>query len=313
MKASRLNPELRRIFRFVPNPPVTTSAGRSVINGLLKRVKTPSQFDGVSFNVVTLANGQPARIFSPPGSSPPDRGKRAALLNIHGGGMVIGKASQDDVHMADVARDLGIVVVSIEYRLAPQSPFPAALDDCFFAWNALLESAVDVGVDPARIAIGGQSAGGGLAAALVQRIHDQGGVQPVAQWLFCPMLDDRTAGRRELDAVRHRLWNNKSNRAGWKAYLGQEPGAADLPPYAAAARRTDLTGLPAAWIGMGDIELFYGEGRTYAAALRDAGVDCTLDIVPGAPHAFETIAATTRLATDYKARAHAWLRNRLGV
>ena len=308
MKASRLNPELRSIFRFIPNPPVTTSVGRAVINGLLSRVKTPTQFDGVSFEVLKLANGQPARMFTPPGG-----GNGAALLNIHGGGMVIGTASQDDFHMAEVARGLGIVVVSVEYRLAPKSPFPAALDDCFFAWNYLLESAVGLGVDLARIAIGGQSAGGGLAAALVQRIHDAGGVQPVAQWLFCPMLDDRTAGRRQLDALKHRLWSNKSNRAGWMAYLGQEPGAVALPPYAAAARHTDLTGLPATWIGVGDIELFYDESRAYAEALRAAGVDSTLDIVPGAPHAFESVAAKTHLAINYKARAHVWLKNQLGA
>ncbi|MGY4857359.1 alpha/beta hydrolase fold domain-containing protein [Cryobacterium sp. AP23] len=105
------------------------------------------------------------------------------------------------------------------------------------------------------------------------------------------MLDDRTAANRDLDAARNRLWNNTSNRAGWKAYLGQDPGVGALAPYAAALRRSDLTGLPATWIGIGDIELFYAESFAYAVALRGAGVETTLDVVPGAPHAFESIAS----------------------
>ncbi|TFD75110.1 alpha/beta hydrolase fold domain-containing protein [Cryobacterium psychrophilum] len=127
------------------------------------------------------------------------------------------------------------------------------------------------------------------------------------------MLDDRTAARRELDVVKNRLWDNRSNLAGWKSYLGHEPGAAELPEYAAAARRTDLSGLPPTWIGVGDIELFFNESRAYSQALTEAGVKTTLDIVPGAPHAFESLAAKTHLATDYKARAHAWLHDELGA
>ncbi|MGL4647777.1 MAG: alpha/beta hydrolase, partial [Caldilineaceae bacterium] len=206
---------------------------------------------------------------------------------------------------------LGVVVVAGEYRLAPESPFPAALDDCAAAWAWLQDAAPQLGVDPERVAVGGESAGGGLAAGLVQRIHDAGGVQPAAQWLFSPMLDDRTAAKTELDAINHPIWNNRQNRYGWQAYLGVEPGAAQLPDYAAPARRGDLRGLPPTWIGVGDIELFYAEGRTYAERLAAAGVDCTLDLVAGAPHAVEAVARESRIAQEYVARAHEWLRLRL--
>ncbi|BEL05946.1 hypothetical protein Q0Z83_041370 [Actinoplanes sichuanensis] len=168
-------------------------------------------------------------------------------------------------------------------------------------------NAAALGVDPARIAAGGESAGGGIAASLVQRLHDAGGRQPVAQWLFAPMLDDRTAGRTELDELDHFVWNNNSNRFGWSSYLGRPAGAAEVPAYAVPARRSDLTGLAPAWLYTGDIELFHDEIVEYAARLRDAGVDTVLTIVPGGAHGFENWAATTELATSLLADARAWL------
>lgn len=227
--------------------------------------------------------------------------------------MVIGSAAQDDAFCATTARELGIVVVSAEYRLAPKHPFPAALDDCLAAWNWFQNAAPRWQFDPQRIAVGGQSAGGGLAASLVQRLHDSGGVQPIAQWLFCPMLDDRTAARRELDAVAHKVWDNRHNRYGWRSFLNVEPGAEVVPAYAVPARRSDLRGLPPAWIGTGDIELFFEENRAYAERLSAAGVACTLDVVEGAYHGFESIARSARLTQDYLARARAWLAGRIAA
>ncbi len=200
---------------------------------------------------------------------------------------------------------------SVDYRLAPEHPFPAPLEDCLDAWTWLQDQAEVRGIDPARVAVGGQSAGGGLAASLVQRIHDEGGQQPAAQWLFCPMLDDRTAARTELDGAKHLLWNNKANRAGWGAYLGVQPGSASVPDGAVPSRRGDLSGLPAAWIGTGDIELFYDENRAYAEALTAAGVECELDTVAGAPHAFETVAGGANVSRAYLSRSYEWLRGHL--
>lgn len=253
-------------------------------------------------------SGGGVRVFTP------SRGTNgAALLFIHGGGMVTGHAAQEDARLAGIARDLGIVTVSIEHRLAPEHRFPAPLDDCFEAWQWLQAHSGERGIDPARVAIGGQSAGGGLAASLAQRIHDELPVQPVAQWLFCPMLDDRTAADRGLDPIKHFLWNNRSNRIGWTAYLGMPPASPDVPEYASPARRTDLGGLPAAWIGAGDIELFFAEDRTYADRLTAAGVDCTFDAVSGAPHGFESVVPNASVSKEYTERALSWLATRLAA
>ena len=145
----------------------------------------------------------------------------------------------------------------------PEHPYPAALD-AHAAWTWLRGHAA-----AERIVVGGQSAGGGLAAALVQRLYDEG-ERPRAQWLFCPMLDDRTAARRGLDDAGHRVWDNRLNRFGWRAYLGTEPGAPGVPPYAVPARRDDVAGLPDTWIGVGDIDLFHDEARE-SLSTPDAG------------------------------------------
>ncbi len=142
---------------------------------------------------------------------------------------------------------------------------------------------------------------------MVLRIHDEGGSQPVAQWLFCPMLDDKTALDRSLDDLDHFDWNNKMNLVGWTSYLGKHIGSEGVSFYAAPPRRDDLRGLPKAWIGVGDVELFYEEYRIYAKRLTAAGVACELDVVSGAPHAFEGVAPDSQLSKDYMAKARAWL------
>jgi acetyl esterase/lipase len=121
------------------------------------------------------------------------------------------------------------------------------------------------------------------------------------------MLDDRTAANRDLDATDHFVWNNRLNAIGWQAYLGTEPGAAQLPAYASAARRVDLHGMPPAWIGVGDIDLFSQEDCTYAERLHASGVDVVIDVVPGAPHGFGAWAPNAQLSRDFLSRAHAWL------
>jgi acetyl esterase/lipase len=230
----------------------------------------------------------------------------AALLWIHGGGLVLGSARLDDRVCGETAQDLGVTVVSVDYRLAPKHPFPAAIDDSHAAWRWLAAHADDLGIDLDRVAVGGQSAGGGLAACLVQRLHDEG-TRVAAQWLFCPMLDDRTAAERAHDATGHHVWNNRSNLVGWSSYLGQAPGAASVPPYAVAARREDLSGLPSTWMYTSDIELFHDEDLAYARRLSAAGVEVTLEIVRAAPHGFEAWAPDTPPAQALFAGARAWL------
>jgi acetyl esterase/lipase len=235
----------------------------------------------------------------------------AALVWLHGGGLIVGTPRMDDGRCGAWARELGLVVVSVDYRLAPEHPFPAALDDAHAAWRWLQASAAALGVDPARAAVGGASAGGGLAACLAQRLSDEGGTQPAAQLLLYPMLDDRTAARHQLDDGGYMVWSNRSNRAGWSAFLGLGPGAPDLPAYAAASRRDDLRGLPPAWIGIGDLDLFLDEARAYAARLERAGVTVTLHEVAGAPHGFDALAPDVPLARAFAASQVAFLRGSL--
>jgi acetyl esterase/lipase len=305
MKLDMVDQELRRSAGRMPRLPIHRDWGRRVVRALVRRRPLGRPAEGVDISV--LDQGPGLRLYTPAGG-----GSGAALLWVHGGGYVIGDAVQDEAFCSATAHALGIVVVSTNYRLAPEHRFPAALDDAVTAWQWLQRSAASLGVDQHRIAVGGSSAGAGLAACMAQRLHDTGGAaRPYAQWLFSPMLDDRTAARRELDRTQHRVWNNAANRIGWAAYLGTEPGGPHAPDYAVAARRRDLTALPPAWISVGDIDLFADEDRDYAQRLRDAGVDCTLDVIPGAPHGFETWAAGTTIARGLLERGRAWLGARL--
>jgi acetyl esterase/lipase len=300
MDISNVAAELQASMRAVPALPLGSPLGRRLMR-FLGLLAPAAKIDGVAIEQRRDAHTQ-VRLYRP--------GKvqsQAALFWIHGGGYVIGRAAQDDRLCSVTAQALGFNVVSVEYRLAPKHPFPAALDDCHAGWRWLQQHAPELGIDAARITMGGESAGGGLAAGLAQRIHDEGGIQPMAQWLICPMLDDRTAARRELDAVDHFIWNNRLNAIGWRAYLNAEPGAPHVPAYATPARREDLRGLPPAWIGVGDIDLFYEEDRAYAERLHAAGVDVTLDVVTGAPHGFGAWAPETQIARTFVARGHAWL------
>jgi acetyl esterase/lipase len=226
--------------------------------------------------VLTLESGAGVRLFRPVGVA----GPAPALLWIHGGGFVIGTARQDDPVCRGFSKTLGITVASVEYRLAPEHPYPAPLQDCYavLTWLAALPA-----VDPGRVAIGGASAGGGLAAALALLARDRGEVSPAFQLLVYPMLDDRSGAA--ADKPNYRLWNARANRFGWTAYLG----SAD-PVVAVPARRDDLSGLPPAWIGVGDNDLFHDEDLAYAERLTSAGVPCQVEVVPGVFHGFDLVA-----------------------
>lgn len=214
-----------------------------------------------------------------------DRRRRSgALLWIHGGGMVMGTPEQDDLWLSRVADALGVLVVSVDYRLAPEDPFPAGLDDCMAALRWLHGSAAELGVEPTRLAVGGASAGGGLAAAVALRARDEGGPPLCFQLLNYPMLDDRTVLRDDHGGTGAFVWTPRSNRFGWSAYLGGEPREDDDRVHAAPARATDLSGLPPAWIGVGQLDLFYEEDVEYARRLTDAGVACELVDEPGMYH-----------------------------
>ena len=204
------------------------------------------------------------------------------LLWLHGGGYVIGNPEMDDLRCAEYVRQLGITVVSVDYRYAPKHPFPAGLDDSYTALKWAQGEA-----QHGRVAVGGVSAGSGLAAALTQLAHDRQEVQLAGQLLIYPMLDDRTATRTDLGDTDHLVWNQKSNRFGWESYLGQKGGAESVPAYAVPARRESLAGLPPAWLGVGTADLFYDEGVAYAERLQADGVACETVLVQGAFHGFD--------------------------
>lgn len=305
MDEQRVAPELRQMARGYPFWLLEHGWARELTRFLVK-VMPPARMDGVTIEPVD--GNPPLRVYRPA-----EQQTDAGLLWIHGGGYLVGSARANDSSCGNVCRSLGMIVVSVDYRLAPEHPFPIPADDCLAAWQWLQQCAGTLGLDPSRLAVGGASAGAGLAAGLVQRIHDAGGPQPIAQWLLAPMLDDRTAARRELDAVNHFVWNNRMNRMAWRSYLGLEPGAEVIPAYAAPARRDNLAGLPPAFIGAGDIDLFYDEARHYADRLRQHGIAVTFETVPGAPHGFEELARDSDTAQAYLARALDWLRGAIST
>jgi acetyl esterase/lipase len=210
-----------------------------------------------------------------------------ALVWMHGGGYVMGKPEMDEWRCVGYAREAGITVVSVDYRLAPKNPFPAGLMDCHAALVWVRSHSQELGIDPRRIAVGGASAGGGLAAALAQMALDRQMVTPVFQLLVYPMLDDRTALRMDLDDTDNFTWNQENNRYGWECHLGQKLGSEDLPTYAVPARRADLSGLPPGWIGVGSLDIFHDEDVDYGNRMRVCGGDCHIDLVPGAFHGFD--------------------------
>lgn len=231
--------------------------------------------------VIEVAPGVSARIHRPP----TDRRTRVpGVLYLHGGGYVIGTAKMGDPFCARLARHLGVVVAAVDYRLAPEHPHPAALED---AHAALRWLAAQPGVDAGRLALVGDSAGAGLAAALALLVRDLGELRPVAQILSYPMLDDRTTDG-GIDPRCVRMWSAASNRFGWDAYLGDLAGG-DVPGTAAPARAPDLAGLPTTWIGVGTNDLFLAEDVAWARRLEVAGVPCELIVVEGAYHGFDAV------------------------
>ena len=236
-------------------------------------------------------------------------GPRPGVLYIHGGGMILGSPQAEAVGSGQAARELGAVVVSPDYRLAPEHPYPAALDDCMAALYWMRDNAGVLGIDPDRIAVTGSSAGGGLSAAVAQRAHDEG-ITLRAQVLVYPMLDDRSALRDH--GVRGRfMWTPASNTFGWTSYLGREPRESDAPEYAAAARREDLSGLAPAWVGVGDLDLFYDESVDYARRLQAAGVPCELVTVPGMYHVADGLAMKAPAMQAFRRGSMEFLRTRL--
>jgi acetyl esterase/lipase len=213
-----------------------------------------------------------------------------ALLYIHGGGFVLGSVASEQDNAATLASTLDIVVASVEYRLAPEHPFPAGLHDCFAALNWLCQHADDLGVDRTRVGVYGSSAGGGLAAALALYCRDRGGPSLCFQFLAIPVLDDRLATHSMRAFLDTPEWDRPSAELSWAYYLGAS-SPAEVSEYAAPARARDLRGLPPAYVSTMEFDPLRDEGILYALALLDAGVPVELHSYPGTFHGSTQVAA----------------------
>ncbi|UQA56890.1 alpha/beta hydrolase [Polyangium aurulentum] len=301
---SNFHPDLALVARLIPR---VTAGPRllKLVRLLARDTGAPRSTPGVSASIRDIPGARTARVFVPDGVTQP----MPAMLWIHGGGFILGSPAQDDALAATFARELGMTVVAPSYRLAPEHPHPAALDDLYatLAWLHANAEALRVRAD--RIVVGGASAGGGLAAGLTLMARDRKEIPVAFQLLVYPMLDDRTVGK-AIDGTHHRLWNAGSNRFGWTSYLGREPGGADVPVYAAPARAESLAGLPPTWIGVGTFDLFHDEDVAYAKRLEAAGVPVELEVVPGAFHGFDGFQGAN-VAKTFRARQIATLRRAL--
>jgi acetyl esterase/lipase len=278
---TEFHPDLRLAARFLPRFTVGPRSVK-VMRWLMSLAGAPRSTPGVTASIRDIPGAGTARVFVPDGVT----GPMPAMLWIHGGGFVMGSPAQDDAKATLLARELGMTVVAPTYRLAPEHPFPAAMDDLYAALSWLHTNAGALRVRADRVVVAGASAGGGLAAGLTLLARDRGEIPIAFQMLVYPMLDDRTVGR-AIDGANHRLWTAGSNDYGWRSYLGHAPGAAQVPVHAAPARAESLAGLPPTWIGVGTHDLFHDEDVEYARRLAAAGVPAQLEVVPGVFHGFD--------------------------
>jgi acetyl esterase/lipase len=234
------------------------------------------------------------------------------LYYTHGGGMIIGHFRAICDEILDWATEFGATLVSVDYRLAPESPHPGPVEDCYAGLTWVADHADELGIDPARIAIVGESAGGGLAAATTLLARDRGGPRLAAQILLGPMLDDRNDTPSAIQGEGRGVWDRAANEIGWTALLGESRGAPDVSHYAAPARATDLSGLPTTFIDVGSAETFRDEAVAYASAIWRAGGQAELHVLAGGFHSYDLLAPDSVLSQDTRqARVH-WLRRVFG-
>jgi acetyl esterase/lipase len=232
----------------------------------------------------------------------------AGIYFIHGGGMIMGDNRLGLPGMLDWARELRAAVVSVEYRLAPETPHPGPVEDCYagLVWTAA--HAAELGIDPRRMIVVGGSAGGGLAAAVALLARDTGGPPLAGQMLMCPMLDDRNDTPSSQQMAGLGIWDQASNEVGWTALLGDARGGPDVSPYAAPARADDLSGLPPAFIDVGSAETFRDEAVTYANRIWQTGGVAELHVWPGGFHGFAGLAPQAAVSREATAAQGNWLR-----
>jgi acetyl esterase/lipase len=310
-----IDPELQPIVDLLPaidlSDPVAARAGfASMLAGLSMEIPGGEDLD-IEDRMIPGREGGPeisVRLYRPRRVASP----MPAIVYVHGGGFVVGNLDSEHVGAGMTALATGALVLSVDYRLAPEHPYPAGLDDCYGALVYVAEDAEALGVDRSRIALHGASAGGGLAAATALLARDQGGPDICFQMLHIPELDDRLETPSMKRFVDSPLWNQPLAVLSWRYYLGPMVGSDDLPVYAAPARATDLSGLPPAYISTAENDPLRDEGITYALALLKAGVSVELHQFPGTFHG-SALVATAEVSRRAHHEAMAALRLALGT
>ncbi|WP_067895110.1 alpha/beta hydrolase [Nocardia vaccinii] len=231
-----------------------------------------------------------------------------AIYHTHGGGMIIGSNRMISDDMLDWAMEFNATLISVDYRLAPETPHPGPVEDCYAGLTWVADHAGELGIDPTRIVIAGESAGGGLAAATALLARDRKGPAIAAQVLMCPMLDDRNDTPSAIQGEGRGVWHRHTNEIGWSALLGASRGGPDVSPYAAPARATDLSGLPPALIDVGSAETFRDEAISYASNIWRAGGQAELHVFAGGFHGYDGLAPQATVSQDTKDARIRWLR-----
>lgn len=278
-----------------------TRAGPPLLADIPTREVAVSAQGSLPAVVVYVVNSQPGA-------------NRSAILHTHGGGYILGSAKSELRFLQETARVLDCTIVSVEYRLAPETRYAGSVEDNYAGLIWLHGNADALGVDRSRIALMGESAGGGHAALLAITARDRGEVPLVLQSLIYPMLDDRTGSTRQVPPFIGAIgWDPPANRFGWRSFLDAEPGGADVPEAGVPARLENLAGLAPAFIAVGGVDLFVSEDVEYARRLTEAGVPTELLLVPGAFHGFDRVAPQTRLARNFTAAKLEALRRAFGM
>jgi acetyl esterase/lipase len=311
-----VNPELRpHIEQVLPSllgqrAPGTNQRADAALYAMIYKPSLPDV--PVQMRRIAGARGHPdVTVFVVNGGP---KGRRPAILHMHGGGFVAGTAEASVASLQRLCKALDCVVVTVDYRLAPQTTYRGSIEDNYAGLRWIYRNAAELGVDPNRIAVMGESAGGGHAALLAIAARDRGEVPLAFQCLVYPMLDDRTGSSRQVPSHVGRLvWTAERNRYGWKSFLGMEPGGEAVPGAAVPARVDKLTGLPPTFVGVGSIDLFHDESVDYAQRLNAAGVRTELIVVPGAFHGFDLFAQASKLVQRFEAAKLVALRAGLGL
>ncbi|PSL41665.1 acetyl esterase/lipase [Planomicrobium soli] len=286
----KVHPDLKAMFSVLPAAPLTPETlemVRSTLNEMT--LANPKQHDAVS-TIDRFIPGPPGnpevrvRIYEPVSKHE----KMPGLLWIHGGGYIIGIPEMDDALCQRFALEAECIVVSVDYRLAPETPFPGPVEDCYAALKWFAEHADELGVDASRIAVAGASAGGGLTAAVSLLARERKGPDISFQMPLYPMIDDRIITKSSHEISDERVWNKEKNIHGWSAYLGSSYGG-QVSPFAAPARAESLEDLPPTYTCVGDLDPFRDETLEYVTKLAQAGVPTEFHLYPGCFHGFDML------------------------